>query len=336
MTDYPIPTIDISKFSIGNDSENLQLAREVADACERIGFLVIEGHGISQQTLDSVYMAGDKFFALSQDIKNHYKKSPGVFSGYTTFASINLGYTLGDKEAKPDLREAYSTGRADIKHDDPFFTQEQLKTFYNPLFIWPDEIAEYRDIWNNYFQDVTQLAEKIMHLFAMALELPADYFDEMMGKHVSSLSLFNYPEQKDAPQKKQMRGGAHTDYGSLTVLNADWSIPGGLQVYTDDQWLDVRAKPGTFVVNLGDMMQRWTNDKWVSTLHRVTNPPADSSAGTRRQSLVYFHIPNPQVMVECVPSCEDAMHPAKYAPISIGDHHLVKMGKMREHSKVDS
>ena len=128
-----------------------------------------------------------------------------------------------------------------------------------------------------------------------------------------------------------MRGGAHTDYGSLTLVNADWSIPGGLQVYTDNQWIDVQAKPGTFVVNIGDMMQRWTNDKWVSTLHRVANPPAESANTSRRLSLVYFHIPNPDVMVECVPRCKDAEQPAKYAPISIGDHHLMKMGKMKEH-----
>ena len=133
-------------------------------------------------------MVGEKFFDLSPEIKNHYKKSPGVFSGYTTFESINLAYTLGDKEAKPDLREAYSTGRPDIAKDDPFFTREQLKSFYNPLFVWPDEIAEYRDSWNDYFLNVTELAEKIMRLFAIALELPTDYFDEMMKKHVSNLS----------------------------------------------------------------------------------------------------------------------------------------------------
>jgi isopenicillin N synthase-like dioxygenase len=129
-----------------------------------------------------------------------------------------------------------------------------------------------------------------------------------------------YPSQVQPPEPGQMRAGAHSDYGSLTILRQE-QRPGGLQVQNKaGEWVDVPAIPGAFVVNIGDLMMQWTNDLWVSTMHRVVNPPRDLAGDSDRISLVFFHQPNYDAMVSCLPSCATADKPAKYAPVSSGDH----------------
>jgi isopenicillin N synthase-like dioxygenase len=159
-----------------------------------------------------------------------------------------------------------------------------------------------------------------MRLFAMALELPEAYFDASINRHISRLRVRNYPALQTAPEPGQLRAGPHSDYGSLTILKTE-DRPGGLQVAGKaGEWQDVPHVPGSFVVNIGDMMARWTNDRWVSTLHRVANPPPELAAHSRRQSLVFFHNPNYDAVVECLPGCSDAGTPPKYAPTTSGGH----------------
>ena len=130
--------------------------------------------------------------------------------------------------------------------------------------------------------------------------------------------MINYPAPAAPPEPGQLRAGAHTDYGTLTILRAE-NVVGGLQVQTRaGEWVDVSVPPEAFVVNLGDMLMRWTNDRWRSTLHRVVNPPLSAGAASRRQSLAFFHNPNPDALIECLPNCCDADHPAQYAPITAG------------------
>jgi isopenicillin N synthase-like dioxygenase len=323
-----IPTIDVSKFTSGTDAQSIRISREVAHACERIGFLVIEGHGIPQPVFDRVYAAGRAFFHLPAEVKERYRyRPPESYGGYTPLETVNLAYSLRKHaDARPDFKEGFGTGRPDVAPDDRFFVQQHPE-FYKAV-RWPAEVPGFREAWLDYYRSITGVAEKFLRIVAVALDLPVDHFDWMMDRHVSNCTIFNYPEQRRAPRKGQLRSGEHTDFGSLSFVHSDWSIAGGLQVFKDGEWIDVPAGPGTFVINIGDMMQRWTNDRWVSTLHRVVNPPADSGISGRRMSLVYFHLPNPDVVVECFPSCRDAEHPAKYPPITIGEHHLMKIGQM--------
>ena len=130
----------------------------------------------------------------------------------------------------------------------------------------------------------------------------------------------NYPSQTATPADGQLRAGAHSDYGSLTILRAE-DRPGGLQVFTrEGAWIDVPIVPDCFIVNIGDLMAQWTNDHWVSTLHRVANPPPERAGDSRRQSLVFFHNPNYDAPVECLPSCRSAERAAKYPPTTSGDY----------------
>ncbi len=140
----------------------------------------------------------------------------------------------------------------------------------------------------------------------------------------------NYPHQDQTPGKDQIRASAHTDYGSLTILAVD-DAPGGLQVQdVNDQWESVKAPSNSFVVNLGDLMARWTNDEWRSTMHRVINPPQDddqqqqAQKSNRRQSIAFFHCINYDAVVECIESCKSPENPPKYEPILAGVHLLQK------------
>ena len=133
----------------------------------------------------------------------------------------------------------------------------------------------------------------------------------------------NYPAQHEAPESAQVRGGEHTDYGSLTILHCD-DVPGGLQVQRrDGGWIDVHAPLGSFVCNIGDLMMRWTNDHWVSNWHRVANPPREQAAQDR-YSLVFFHMPNHDAEIGCIETCTGPDSPTKYPPITCSDYFAAK------------
>jgi isopenicillin N synthase-like dioxygenase len=166
-----------------------------------------------------------------------------------------------------------------------------------------------------------------MRLFALALDLDEHWFDDKVDKHMTNFSVSNYPDQPHALPGSQLRAGAHTDYGSITILKTE-DKPGGLEVRAaDGRWAAVPIVPGAFIINIGDLMAQWTNDAWVSTMHRVVNPPRDQAAGSRRQSLIFFHQPNYDAVVECLPSCRGAG--AKYPPTTSGEHLWAKLQKMQ-------
>ena len=151
------------------------------------------------------------------------------------------------------------------------------------------------------------------------------WFDGAIDRHFSTCPSNLYPEPSGEPLPGQLRTGPHTDFGSLTILAVN-DAPGGLQVLLPDgAWHDVRPAPGHFVVNLGDMMGRWTNDRWKSTVHRVVNPPREQATGSRRQTVGFFLHPNYDAEVACLPTCTDADHPPRYAPILAGEHMLAKL-----------
>ena len=171
------------------------------------------------------------------------------------------------------------------------------------------------------------LAETLMRIFALALGMPEKFFADKIDRHITAMRLNHYAEATRPPLPEQLRAGAHSDYGSLTILLATAGA-GGLQVRgSDGAWCDVEPVPDTFIVNLGDLMAQWTNDRWVSTLHRVANPPPDRRAGSRRASIAFFHQPNHDALIECLPTCRHPDDPPRYAPTTSGAHLLAKTAK---------
>lgn len=321
-----VPMIDVSPFLTGDAAAKQQVARQIGDACREIGFLTIVGHGVPESLIQATYDTARAFFDLPEAEKNKVERpAPDQVRGYSPLMGEGLSYSL-DEVTPPDLKESFSIGPVDVPADDAYFTRAEAGPHFAPN-VWPAAPAAMREIWTDYFRAMEQLSAQLMRMFAVALGLPETFFDDKIDRHISMFRALNYPDQAEPPQPGQLRAGAHSDYGSLTIVRQE-DAPGGLQVQNDDgNWIDVKPTPGALVVNIGDLMMQWTNDLWRSTMHRVVNPPRDKALGSRRISLVFFHQPNYDAMVECLAGCAREGQPAKYAPVSSGDHLLSKFVK---------
>ncbi len=318
MTLKYVPIIDLAPYLEGTPAGKAKVAAEVGRACRDIGFLTITGHGVPNDLIEKTYSLSKEFFDLPEAEKSKADR-PAVdqVRGYSGVGGEGLSYSL-DNPAPPDLKESLTIGPVDVPNDS-YFHGPAAGPHFAPN-LWPERPAELKKVWTEYFRAMEVLSAQLMRIFALALELPEHYFDDKIDKHISMFRALSYPDQSTPPLPGQLRAGAHSDYGSLTIVRQD-NAPGGLQVHNSDgEWVDIKPVPGAFVVNLGDLMMQWTNDLWQSTMHRVINPPRDKLVGTRRISLVFFHQPNYDAMVSCLDSCKGAGNPAKYAPISSGDH----------------
>ncbi|MDK2778856.1 MAG: isopenicillin N synthase family oxygenase [Pseudomonadota bacterium] len=314
-----VPVIDLAPYFEGTPEGKQKVAEAVDQACRDIGFLVITNHQVPQELVDRVYRQSREFFNLPMSEKRKVDRpDPSMVRGYSAVEEEGLSYSL--EEAAPgDLKESFSIGPTDVP-DDEYHRGAEAGPHFAPN-VWPEAIAGFKETYSEYFAAMSSLAASIMRIFALALDLDEQYFDDKIDKEISMLRTLSYPLVKPEDIKDgQMRAGAHSDYGSMTIVKPDNS-PGGLQVKNlKGEWVDVPYVEGAFVVNIGDLMMNWTNDQWISTLHRVVNPPADVAAKEPRQSIVFFHQPNYDAIIECLPGILKAGEKPLYEPISSGDH----------------
>ncbi|MGH3237952.1 MAG: isopenicillin N synthase family dioxygenase, partial [Streptosporangiaceae bacterium] len=196
---------------------------------------------------------------------------------------------------------------------------------YSPN-LWPEALPELEAAWTAYYDAMRELSNCLMSLFARGLGLPPGFFAGKTGQGPNALRAINYPARDVAPLPGQLRAGAHTDYGTLTILRQD--AVGGLEVLEPSgNWADVESVPGAFVINIGDLTARWTNDRWRSTLHRVVDPPDPPAATARRQSMPYFQNANWSAEISCLPTCLEPGEKPRYEPVLAGPH---LMGKFRK------
>ena len=292
----PFPRFNLEHFENSLGAERKKLSTALDKMCSETGFLVIEGHGVPQKVIDDQWAIVSEFFSSSLEIKKEVKVP---YKGYP------YGWIGPDQEAlaaskgevtPPDLKESFNGG--------PLTIQKNIKDTaayqfcYQPT-LWP-KINGFREIWESYYSEMENLAKRIMSAFAEALDLEHHYFDDFINNPISALRALHYPATKNKIFEKQQRAGAHTDYGSLTILlpQADTS---GLQIMKKNSWIDVPAIKGCFVINIGDLMELWTAGRWVSTLHRVVAKP-DQSA---RKSLAYFHQPDWESVIKPINSDSD-------------------------------
>ena len=319
MTLMHVPVVDIAPFRAGDPVAARRVADRVGEACRDIGFLVISGHGIDAALVEGVDRTARAFFDLPLAEKMRVgRPAPDVTRGYIPVEGEAVAASRG--EATPgDLNESLMIGPVDVPAGDPYFTAPGAGKHFHPN-LWPERPADLRAAWTAYFRAMGDLAATVMRIFAAALDLAPDHFDGKIDRHISRLRVRNYPEQPAPPRPGQLRAGAHADYGSLTILKAE-ANPGGLEVCNQaGDWVEVPIVTGTFVVNIGELMARWTNDRWPATLHRVVNPPRAHALGSRRQSIVFFHNPNYDAEVRCIPSCTDSAHPPRYPVTTSGEH----------------
>ena len=324
MANSRIPAIDIGPFLRGTPEDRARVVREIGAACEKLGFLLISGHGLPQRLFDEALTVSREFFDLPDEEKRRYLASTAQAPrGYMPSESKSLAATYGEN-TPPDLRELFMIGPVE-PHGETFAGDPGAEEMYRPN-IWPERPEAYRRAISDLFRALDSLAASMMRVFALALDLPEDYFAGKIDKSCSTLGALHYPARKGVLPAGQLRAGAHSDFGSLTILYPTESR-GGLQVLGGDgAWIDVMPGPGELVVNLGDMMARWTNDRWRSTLHRVVNPPPEF-AGERRQSLAFFQHPNYDAEIACLETCQGPDNPPKYAPVLAGEHIYDKMVK---------
>ncbi len=323
-----VPVVDISAYFSGSAAEKQRIAEQIDEAWRTVGFLVISGHGVPDDLIERAHRVSRAFYDLPEDAKRKYSTSPEVYRGFHAMGGLSAGFAYDDRMTAPDYREMYTMSREEIDWSDPYYDSEAGRRVFQPN-VWPAEVPEFKAVWTEYYKAMDKLAHALMHLFALALKMPEGWFDDKIDKHMTVMAVTNYPDQMAEPTEDQLRCGAHTDYGCLTILKTE-DKPGGLEVMAKDgTWRPVPMIPGTFIINLGDLMARWSNDRWVSNLHRVVNPPRDKALGSRRQSLIYFFHPNYDAEIECLPTCEGETGP-KYKPTRTREYLLSKIMKLQD------
>lgn len=299
-----IPVIDLGGYRAGRPGAKAAAARAVRESLESIGFFGIANHGLPEGAIDGAIGAAREFFRLPLEEKLAVKIS-----------AAHRGYMpMGDQhrvEAKrPNLSESFLVG-SDLTPDDP--DARAGKPLHGPN-QWPSRPAELRPALDRYYEAAKHLGFQLLDLFEAALELPEGRFRACFERPMAFVRALHYPPAPE-PRPEDLYGAApHTDFGFLTIVTQD--DVGGLQVRRRDGiWIDAPRMSGTAVVNVGDMLMRWTNDRFVSTQHRVMNPP-----GCDRYSLAYFFDPQFDTVVECLPTCSGPGNPPRYPRTTWGEY----------------
>ena len=300
-----IPVIDLEAFVKGDPAALDATARSIGKAARGIGFFAVTGHGVPAALLGDVFAAARALFAQPLAVKEALAiEKAGNNRGW-----VRLGAEALDPSKPADLKEAFNIG-LELPPDDPDIRDR--KPFRGPN-VWP-EIPGWRDTVLAYFDAVWRLGMLLHEPVAVDLGLPRRWFADRLDRPLATLRLLRYPPAPaDAPEGA-IGAGVHTDYGNLTLLLTDDS--GGLEVQArDGTWIRAPHLPGAFIVNIGDCLMRWTNDVYVSTPHRVIH-----TAPRERISIAFFLDPNPDAIVEALPSCAGPGRPARYPAITGADY----------------
>ncbi len=299
-----LPILDMSR-----DPEDV--ARALNVACEQIGFFYLTNHGVPTELLRHVFAQSVRFHAEPLERKNALSIN-AFHRGYIGASSYRL-----NEELAPNLSESLVMMH-ELPPDHPDLLAERPLQGPNQ---WP-ELTGFRDTMLAYVSAMEKVGRSLLSRFAIALELEEDYFERSFREPTTFLRLLHYPPQPETSAENQFGSAPHTDYGAITLLAQDDS--GGLHVrHRSGDWIAATPIPGAFVVNIGDVMARWTNDRYVSTEHRVLNV-----RGGHRYSVPFFFDPNMDVEIACLSTCESEERPPKYDAIRYGDYLL---GRLNTH-----
>lgn len=299
-----IPIVDFNVFELGKTNVSADelddLSKEVKRAFTDVGFVYLKNTGISQEEVDNVMAVSKKFFSLPEDVKKSFSR--GSFPCNENHGWVSVETESLNPRRPGDLKEAFNTSTlsANIK--------------------WPSEgVADFRDVQVSFFLRCKELSLRVLRLMALGLGLESEVFldaHKLIGSDVNRTtlrSLFYPPVKSTSVKENQLRCGEHSDYGSITLVFQ--SREGGLQVLSRaGEYISAPSICGTVLVNIADMMQRWTSDIYVSAVHRVLLPPAGDSS--TRQSLAFFVQPDDDAMISCCDGSD------KYPPVRSLDYLL--------------
>ena len=298
-----LPVIDITPLYDIEDPNYAVVCTQIDTACREWGFFYIRGY--KNNSLETVQHLAKTFFSKSllEKLEIDIQKNKSSHRGYGA---------LGVEQLNPDLphdfKEVYDMGvHLELTHPDVI----NKKPLRGPN-IYPN-IENWESVMENYFSEMIDLGKVLLNAMSHAIGLPQNYFEECLKESLCALRLIHYPPSQNT-QAGHFQAGAHTDYGCVTILAQD--DIGGLQVQdVNGNWIDAPPIPNTYVINIGDMMARWSNDLYKSTPHRVSSP-----SSKQRFSFPFFIQPSPNTLIHCLPNCYNESNPSKYSPITSMDY----------------
>lgn len=313
-----VPVVDISGFVGGSTARRSVISAQVDHACREVGFFSVVGHGVPNEVIAEAHRLALEFFDLPLDERADAEPEDVSHPyGYRPFSVESLNRSIGGS-APPDLKETLNVGpiRPPVRPRGEMTDPDERAVFAANL--WPSTLPALQSAIEAYYEAMAELSLTLLEVFAEALGLDSDWFGPLVDQHVCALRLAHYPALDSPAPPGSFRAGAHSDYGTLTILRLD-DEP-GLQVESDGgEWFDVNAPDGALVVNLGDLMQRWTNDRWRSTMHRVVVPANGGSV--RRLTMPFFHNANWDALIESIVEAGERAH---YDPVVAGPYLMSK------------
>ena len=304
-----LPVIDLGPSFSGEDVDRERVAEEIGTACRDTGFFYIANHGIDQAVVDRAFAESNRFFDQPDALKTPLRKRDDS-NGYEPMEAQRL-----DNESPGDLKESFNFTTGGVTGSPGFRAS-----------LWPDDLPGFRDGLEAYNRDMRALGLHVSQLASLSLGMSLNHFDHMFDPQKSPLRILRYPPHPKETEFNQLGAGAHTDWGWMTLLVQD--ALGGLEVETaTGDWVRVDPIPGTFVVNLGDLLARWTNGQYHSSLHRVMN----NCSGQNRHSIVLFYNQAHETHVECLPTCLAPGEVPKYPDCTAGEHTMQRYNDSRRH-----
>jgi isopenicillin N synthase-like dioxygenase len=309
-----IPVIDFAPFLQGDVAARKAVAHQIYQACHEIGFMYLKNVGVSQTLIDELFNQSKQFFDLPFAVKNQL----AWFDEFSNRGYIGVERERLDPDKPGDLKEAFNIG----KEVNPEENSEADKSSV-VLNQWPPQQDNFRRTVLEFYQACTNVTDTICHAFAIALDLPESFFSDTHNEQPHTLRLLHYPPLERVPELEQVRAGEHSDYGSFTLLFQDEI--GGLEVCTTGgEWIAAPYIQDTIIVNIGDLMQRWTNHVFCSTKHRVMIPTG-ARVKRSRYSAAFFCHPNDDTEIACLETCQEPNRPPLYPPVTARDYLLSRL-----------
>lgn len=304
MAQTEIPVIDVSGVLAGRPGALAPAAAQLRHAYEKVGFWFLAGHDVPQALIDATFDAARRFHELPPDVKLALKANKHN-QGYLPLRGSTTRHSRINANNRPNMLEALLLKR-DLPPDHPDVLADKP---YRGLNQWPPGLPGFRETCVAYCNALESLGKRLLPIYALALDLPPDFFAPAFEEPQYTLRLAHYPRH-DVPEENEFGIAPHTDSTFMTLL-AQNRVP-GLEIATQDsRWIQAPVIPGTFLVNSGDLLRRWTNDRFLATPHRVLN-----RSGEERYSIPFFFDTTLDYRMECLPTCQGADNPPRYEPIS--------------------
>ncbi len=306
-----IPVLDVASYLEGDTAALQRLGCELRYAFEQVGFYYLRGHGVAQMLIDATFAQAERFHAPCRWNASWPVRINEHNIGYMPMGGSVARSSTVHRNRKPSVNEAFFLRRERTPDDPDVIANKRFRG----LNRWPADLPGFRDIVLAYMTAMEALGRRLVPIYAVALGLPADYFDAMFAQPNMIQRLTHYPP-RPSYEEDEFSIAPHTDSGFMTLL-APSRVPGLSIRLPDGAWFDAPSIEGAFVVNGGDILRRWTNDRFLSTPHRAIN-----RSGQHRYAIPFFFDPHPDTLVACLPSCTSVANPPRYEPVTYDQYAL--------------